>query len=512
MGLEDELRPIFKALSNGQAAQVEALGNRLLADTPDDRRAFLLLLFARTWTNRLTSEPLPDLTPLQDQEGAPLAPSVKDAIYLFRTHLLKQRRLNALDTLAETLLTVANGNLETLKFITELFNRAGNEQRVDEINCQIDETFSAECRDSATKGVFDATRMSGIIGETAISFGCLTLLDRLGASTFPVPQILVPDDAPVANRCFLDYWRGHLEIVSQTASYSSPETRKPWRFCSWRLPNGTVRHHDDVLTYALCRWEHQGNPPLMALKDRHIEACAPRALALGLPEGAWHVCLHVREKGFHDDHTDLVSSDRNADIETYYPAIEEIVSRGGWVVRMGDRAMTPLPPMKGVIDYPFSKAKSDEMDVYLTATARFFLGTASGLFLVPTFFGVPVVITNQTPISQRPYSSRDLFIFKRYQDMQNGKIIPLADACTPPIRGTKNAPFLRGLEVDVIDNTAEEIRAVTAEMLDRLEGKTIHNASEESLQERFNRLTGHDFGFPVPRLGSQFIQSIEGLF
>lgn len=69
MGLEDELRPIFKALSNGQAAQVEALGNRLLADTPDDRRAFLLLLFARTWTNRLTSEPLPDLTPFRTKRA-----------------------------------------------------------------------------------------------------------------------------------------------------------------------------------------------------------------------------------------------------------------------------------------------------------------------------------------------------------------------------------------------------------------------------------------------------------
>ena len=512
MGLEDELGPIFKALADGQAAQVEALGNRLLDDNPEDRRAILLLLFARAWTSRLTSAPLPGLTLLQAPDGTPLSPSVKNAIYLFRTHLLKQRRLNALNALAEVLLTIAGDHLETLKFITELFNRAGNEQKVDEINCQIDEAFSTECRNSATKGVFDATRMSGIIGETAISFGCLTLLERLDASTFPAPQILVPDDAPVANRCFWDYWQDHLEIVSRAPSGSSPEAQKPWRFCSWRLPDGTIRHHDDVLTYALCRWEHQGNPPLMALKDRHSEACASRALDLGLPEDAWHVCLHVREKGFHDDHTDLVSSDRNADIETYYPAIEEIVSRGGWVVRMGDRAMTPLPPMKGVIDYPFSDVKSDEMDVYLTATARFFLGTASGLFLVPTFFGVPVVITNQTPISQRPYSSRDLFIFKRYRDMQNGKTIPLADACAPPIRGTKNAPFLRGLEVDVIDNTAEEIRAVTAEMLGRLEGKPNLTESEDSLQQRFNQLTGHDFGFPVPRLGSQFIRSIEDLF
>ena len=96
--------------------------------------------------------------------------------------------------------------------------------------------------------------------------------------------------------------------------------------------------------------------------------------------------------------------------------------------------------------------------------------------------------------------------------MQNGKTIPLADACAPPIRGTKNAPFLRGLEVDVIDNTAEEIRAVTAEMLGRLEGKPNLTESEDSLQQRFNQLTGHDFGFPVPRLGSQFIRSIEDLF
>jgi hypothetical protein len=42
--------------------------------------------------------------------------------------------------------------------------------------------------------------------------------------------------------------------------------------------------------------------------------------------------------------------------------MEEITQRGGWVIRLGDEAMLPLPDMNRVIDYPFSGLKLDEMN------------------------------------------------------------------------------------------------------------------------------------------------------
>ena len=40
--------------------------------------------------------------------------------------------------------------------------------------------------------------------------------------------------------------------------------------------------------------------------------------------------------------------------------------------------MTPLPNINGLIDYPFSNLKSEFMDIFLAATSKFVVGTASG--------------------------------------------------------------------------------------------------------------------------------------
>src|SRR6185436_16112495 len=103
---------------------------------------------------------------------------------------------------------------------------------------------------------------------------------------------------------------------------------------------------------------------------------------------------------------------RNVNVAAFRRAIELIVSRGGWVVRLGDASMTPLPPMPNVIDYACSAEKSPWMDVFLIGASRFYLGTPSGLWCVPTTFGVPVAITNVVPLATRPYSTRDVFLPK----------------------------------------------------------------------------------------------------
>ena len=79
---------------------------------------------------------------------------------------------------------------------------------------------------------------------------------------------------------------------------------------------------------------------------------------------------------------------RNADVVTYLPAIREVIARGGYIIRLGDSSMRPLPKEKGIVDYALSNAKSEFMDLFLCSTCKFFIGTNSGLGLVPPIFGV----------------------------------------------------------------------------------------------------------------------------
>jgi len=113
---------------------------------------------------------------------------------------------------------------------------------------------------------------------------------------------------------------------------------------------------------------------------------------LGLSDEDWFVCAHVRESGFKNDAERYEY--RNSSINNYTKAFERIIERGGWVIRLGDSTMTELPEMERVIDYPFTKFKSDLMDIFLIKNCRFYIGTQSGIMDVANLFQKPILWTN----------------------------------------------------------------------------------------------------------------------
>lgn len=133
-------------------------------------------------------------------------------------------------------------------------------------------------------------------------------------------------------------------------------------------------------------WQRQERKPLLRLTPAHAALGREGLRRLGVPDEAWFVCLHVREGGYLKEASNSQESARNADIMTYLPAIEEIVRRGGWVIRIGDPSVTPLPKMDNVVDYALTSVRSGEMDVFLVARAKFLLGTSSGMFAVAMAF------------------------------------------------------------------------------------------------------------------------------
>ena len=66
--------------------------------------------------------------------------------------------------------------------------------------------------------------------------------------------------------------------------------------------------------------------------------------------------------------------------------------------------------------------------------------------------------------------------------------------------------------VDVVDNTPEELRAATVEMLDRLEGKVSETDEERELQNRFHAVASkfHPYGIAC-RIGRDFAHNHEAL-
>jgi len=177
------------------------------------------------------------------------------------------------------------------------------------------------------------------------------------------------------------------------------------------------------------------------------------------------VTLHCREAGFRvDRHQDV----RNADITSYLPAIRALTARGFTVVRLGDRSMTRLPDMDGVIDYAHSPLKTKALDILLPGAAAFHVGSSSGLSQVPLLYGTPCLFTNWYPCDLLPWGRANWTILKPLVVLGNGARVD--DWATYRGLGLQHSRrVLNDMGYDIAELSAPEIGRVVADFADSVE-------------------------------------------
>jgi putative glycosyltransferase (TIGR04372 family) len=211
-------------------------------------------------------------------------------------------------------------------------------------------------------------------------------------------------------------------------------------------------------------------------------------LKIGVPENSWFVCLHVRGSGFRNDkgRRDY----RNPSILNYIPAIKKITSRGGWVVRMGDNTMKPLPSMKNVIDYPFTRYKSDFMDLCLIQNCRFFIGGQSGLDGIARLAHKNLLHINISNWRLEPKRIRDRGILQRVYSKKDKRFLSIKELLLIDLK-EENTNLFYGLNDQhkesenyvLTENSEGEISSAVVEYMDFL---TNNKLSLTSKQKEFN--------------------------
>lgn len=261
-------------------------------------------------------------------------------------------------------------------------------------------------------------------------------------------------------------------------SYSFPEIGKRtlWqpkrevKYFSWQIVNS----YD---------WKGQmsGYLPVRLRKESFDRAQINR-LRMGIGKEDWLVCLHVREGGFRNDFDRREW--RNSSIGNYIPAIKKITEAGGWVIRMGDNTMTPLPKMDQVIDYPFSPFKSDLMDIYLIGACRFYIGSQSGIFDVAALFQKTLIIPNMNAWTfGYPYRKDDLGITKHVYSHSQRRFLSIKEM----FEGSWSMQELSGSlgeDYKMYENSPEEIKTLVCEYMDS-ENSGVNKLT--LLQEEANR-------------------------
>ena len=211
---------------------------------------------------------------------------------------------------------------------------------------------------------------------------------------------------------------------------------------------------------------------------------------LGLPEDAWYVILHVREPGYRGE-TLMNTRDnfRNANPLDYLKAIEAVTTAGGWVFRMGDLSMTPMPKMPHVIDYALDEIRCDWMDIFLGATCRFCIGTSSGYYVAPSMFGKPVLLTNCPHFA--PYyglKKYDLVLPRLLKNIKTGELVSFKRLMSPPAGTFYIDEHYIKAGLHWVENTPEELESATREMLERTTESTSFHKSDDDLQRSFKTL------------------------
>lgn len=199
---------------------------------------------------------------------------------------------------------------------------------------------------------------------------------------------------------------------------------------------------------------------------------------------------------------------RDCNIYNYLKAADYLANLGLWALRMGVVVYGPIDSKNEyVIDYA-SRYRTDFADAYLLTHCKFFLGCTAGNFLLPSAFGIPCALANMTPLASVGRSSNDLFIPKKYFHKKSARILTFREIIEIDASRWHRTQLFELADIDVIENTSEEILDLAIEMNARIDGRWIPEVGDEELQLRFRSLFPLDSpiaGYPS-RVGAAFLR------
>ena len=354
------------------------------------------------------------------------------------------------------------------------------------------------------------TVIVGRIGHLVTEVDCLLKEEALGILRRRKWLLLAPP-SQVANPHLLGYWKQKVRVIENPWFCTVLKAMSRWILMTHDVSHYVLRLNDTQDIYRInSRWD--GRAPILRLRDEDRSPETSGLRELGIPKDGWFVCAHVREPGFSPG-DDTAHAHRNGRPEAVIPAMQEIVRRGGFCVRMGDPSVSRLPPMPGVIDYAHHPLRSARMDIVLCASTRFFLGNSSGLALVSSVFGVPCALVNMIPSSALSVLPNDLSIPKLLRFDRESRLLRFDEILGSPIADFRYAKLYSDAGITPVENSPEEILALVREMLDRLEGKHEESEEDQDLQRRFMGLLrpGHYSYGAASRVGAAFLRKYQHL-
>ncbi|MET4419007.1 TIGR04372 family glycosyltransferase [Bradyrhizobium sp. RT3a] len=318
--------------------------------------------------------------------------------------------------------------------------------------------------------------------------------------------VLLAPAAKVVNQAFLKLFAPHVTIVEDQALVDDllPYQRLVGdQFIALRGGGLLAEPWAHAAARAQVAWAEQNRGPLVSIPSE-LRLQGARKLRDAGVTADWFVAIHIREGGFHGDGPGTTRQHRSGNVNDYLEGIAHITSRGGAVVRLGDRSMTPLAPREGVFDYAHSNIKSPEMDLFLCAEARLFVGTTSGLTTAVQALGTPMLLVNCISNDCQFWHDTTEFTVQRVYDRREKRYLSLRETYRQPIQALLiDAGLVARYGLEIQANGPDDIAAAIRYKLDFMDGMLPRLNRCGDLFDRYNRAISenkYNFGaaFPIP--------------
>jgi putative glycosyltransferase (TIGR04372 family) len=241
---------------------------------------------------------------------------------------------------------------------------------------------------------------------------------------------------------------------------------------------------------------------------------------MSVEPAASFVCFHSRDQAYLESVHHYRSRGewsyheyRNCDIRNFLPAVRYLASVGIYGLRMGymvERAIEDEGDL--IIDYA-SSYRSEFGDVYLPAKCKFYLGSEGGLSSMPWTFNVPVAYSNVI-LGHVGFRGPDVFIVKKLWWREKKRIAKFREVLAMEADTWGSSQQFEEAGLEVLENSSDEILALTVEMNARLDGSWVTTDEDEALQARFQSIfppehrCHHDYQSPM---GSEFLRQNKEL-
>lgn len=347
--------------------------------------------------------------------------------------------------------------------------------------------------------------VSGRIGHYAVNTEMYLCERELGLSGEKGIDIFFNDMFNVCNRQLSRMWGRVIPV--------SPFAQLCYIANNW-IPGGQVhlvswRHRQPTDLYGVLA----RTKPKLSFIDKEERIGTRMLEEIGIPKGSSFVCFHIRDSAYLN--SVAPSRDwsyhnyRDCSIQNFIPAVEELVRRGHYVVRMGAKVKEPLNIKNPkIIDYAV-KYRTDFLDIFLAAKCTFFIGCGAGIDGVARIFRRPIAYPNNIPLEYMPmWSSKDLTIPKKLFYRKENRFLTFKEVFD---LGASN--YLRAEQYDKVgavpvENTSEEIAALVIEMDERLKGTWASTENDEELQRQFWAIYKPIEPYKVirSRIGAEFLR------